>query len=327
MNRSADAPRVDRRLTPDDLLKELASDVRAGLSGTRKHLPPKHFYDARGSRLFEDITRLPEYYPTRAERAILTERAGDVASLADADTLVELGSGSSEKTRLLLDGMTAAGVLRRYIPVDVSADALIDAIDALRSERPSLDVHGVVADVQRHLHLLPSEGRRLVAFLGGTVGNFAPDERRRFFSTLRATLRGTDAFLLGVDLVKDPQRLVAAYDDSAGVTAEFNRNVLHVINRRLGADFAPDTFDHVAVWDAAQEHVEMRLRAVRECAVHVRELGITVRLKAGEEIRTEISAKFRRDGLAAELRAARFSPVAWWTDPSGDFALCLTRPF
>lgn len=320
------SPRIDQHLTDDDLLEQLARDVRRGLRGTPKTLPPKYFYDARGSALFEEITRLPEYYPTRAERTVLTAHAGDIARLSGADTLVELGSGSSEKTHLLLEGMRAVGSLRRYVPVDVSESALTGAVKELGTEYPDVEIHGVVADVERHLHLLPREGTRLIAFLGGTIGNFPPAERRRFLARLRRTLRPGDGLLLGTDLVKDLRRLVAAYDDAAGVTAEFNRNVLRVVNRSLSADFDPDAFGHVAAWNATEEWIEMRLRSARTCVVHIRDLDVVVDIEAGEEIRTEISAKFRRDGLTAELATAGFGVTAWWTDPAEDFAVSLSHP-
>ncbi|AYY13215.1 L-histidine N(alpha)-methyltransferase [Actinobacteria bacterium YIM 96077] len=317
---------IDRHLDDTDLARTLAVDVRAGLTATPKTLPPKYFYDARGSQLFEQITRVPEYYPTRAERAILTAHADEIALLAGADTLVELGSGSSEKTHLLLGGMRTAGALRRYVPVDVSESALNGAVKELDADYPELDIHGVVADIEHHLHLLPRRGRRLVAFLGGTIGNLFPSERHRFLADVRASLRPGDTLVLGTDLVKDPRRLVAAYDDAAGITAEFNRNVLHVINRSLGADFLPETFDHVATWDATNEWIEMRLRAGSDHVVRIAELGVTVEFANGEEIRTEISAKFRPDTVASELALAGFAVRSWWTDPDGDFALTLATP-
>jgi L-histidine N-alpha-methyltransferase len=314
---------IDRYLTEDDLTAALRDDVRRGLTATPKALPPKYFYDARGSALFEEITRLPEYYPTDAERSILRERAGDIADLTKARTLVELGSGSSEKTQLLLRALQDEGSLETYVPVDVSAKALEQAVPALTEMHPGLAVHGIVADFERHLDKLPAEGPRLIAFLGGTIGNFEPEHRRSFLAALGAQMRAGDALLLGTDLVKDEKRLVAAYDDSAGVTAEFNRNVLRVINRELGADFDPDAFEHVAVWDAAQEWIEMRLRSLRDQRVDVPGLDLVVDFAAGEEMRTEISAKFREPKVAAEVTAAGLRLDAFWTDASGDFALSL----
>jgi L-histidine N-alpha-methyltransferase len=317
---------IDRHLTDDDIAAALRADVERGLTSSPKELPPKWFYDARGSELFEEITRLPEYYPTRTERAILVAHADGIAAAADADTLVELGSGSSEKTRLLLDAMTRRGALARYVPVDVSGSALTAASDAVHADYPDLDVHGVVADFDRHLDLLPIEGRRLIAFLGGTIGNFGPEARVGFLSRIRASMHEGDALLLGTDLVKSVDRLVPAYDDAAGVTAEFNRNVLHVINRELDADFDPEAFEHVARWDADEEWIEMRLRSVEEHTALVRALDLKVHFEAGEEMRTEISAKFRPLRVRTELRSAGLLLTHWWTDPAEDFALSLAVP-
>jgi L-histidine N-alpha-methyltransferase len=314
---------IDRHLTPADLAASLRADVRAGLASTPKVLPPKYFYDGRGSELFEDITRLPEYYQTRAEAGILTARAAEIADLTKARSLVELGSGSSEKTHLLLRALRDVGSLERYVPVDVSADAIERALPGLVRAYPGLEVHGVVADFEGHLHLLPTDGPRLVAFLGGTIGNFEPGQRAAFLAAVGETLRPGDALLLGTDLVKDPARLVRAYDDAAGVTADFNRNVLRVINRELGGTFDVDAFEHVAVWDAEQEWIEMRLRSTRDQTVDVPALDLRVDFTAGEEMRTEISAKFREDKVAAELTAAGLRLAQWWTDQPGDFALSL----
>nr|WP_206068734.1 L-histidine N(alpha)-methyltransferase [Nonomuraea sp. FMUSA5-5] len=303
----------------------LEHDVITGLTSTPKWLPPKWFYDATGSELFSRITRLPEYYPTRRELAILRARAADLAAVSGADTLVELGSGTSEKTVLLLDALSAAGTLRGYTPVDVDAVTLDAAAHRLAARYPGLTVRGVCADFERHLALLPRNGRRMVAFLGGTIGNLEPAARAVFLKELRATLRPGDTFLLGADLVKDRGRLVAAYDDSAGVTAAFNRNVLHVINRELDADFEPDAFEHVALYDERHDWIEMRLRASREMRVRVGGLGLEVSFEAGEEMRTEISAKFRPEGLRMELEAAGFGVRRHYTDPAGDFALVLAE--
>ena len=320
---------VEHRLPPDYRAASLRADALAGLSATPKSLPPKWFYDAQGSALFEKITELPEYYPTRAERAILRAVSGEIAALSGARELVELGSGSSEKTRLLLDALRDHGTLRSYVPVDVSESALVLAGDALGVEYPGLEVHAVVADFEEHLGL-PSgasgAGPRLVAFLGSTIGNMVPDERASFLSRVRSQLRPGDTFLLGTDLVKDPAVLVAAYDDSAGVTAAFNKNVLAVLNAELGADFDLDAFDHVALWDARNEWIEMRLRSTADQVVHVPEIGLTVRFADGEEMRTEVSAKFRRPGAERELAAAGFAMRSWWTDPAGQFDLSLSVP-
>jgi L-histidine N-alpha-methyltransferase len=317
---------VDIYLDPGALAEQMAHDVRVGLTATPKVLPPKYFYDARGSELFDEITRLPEYYPTRTERAVLAEHAGEIAAITAAETLVELGSGTSEKTRLLLAALRAAGTLRRFVPFDVDPAVLKDASAAVAAEFPGLAVEPIVGDFERHLASLPTHPRRLLAFLGSTIGNLDPAQRGEFLHGVRAALGAGDAFLLGTDLVKSPERLVAAYDDAAGVTAEFNKNLLSVLNRDLGADFEPDEFDHVAVWDAEQEWIEMRLRSRRHQLVHVTALPLTVAFERGEEMRTEISAKFRRTGVEAELAAAGLRMTHWWTDRAQDFALSLSVP-
>ncbi len=314
--------RVDVHLSHAAIAEALAADVRAGLTASPKELPPKWFYDDRGSALFEEITRLPEYYPTRAERSILAARAGAIAAATGADTLVELGSGTSEKTRLLLGAFADAGTLRRFVPFDVSEATLRTAAETVARDY-GVAVHAVVGDFERHLGELPDGGVRLVAFLGGTIGNLAPAPRAAFLADLGARLRPGDALLLGTDLVKDVDRLEAAYDDAAGVTAEFNRNVLRVINRALGADFAPERFDHVARWDPDAAWIEMRLRARGTQRVQVPGLGLTVTFADREELRTEISAKFTPERVEAELAAAGFALGSWWTDPAGDFALSL----
>jgi len=317
---------IDRHLTPDDLAKTLRADVREGLTSQPKTLPPKWFYDQRGSELFEEITTLDEYYPTRAERAILFARADEIAAASGARTLLELGAGSGEKTRRLLDALGARGTLERYVPVDVSGTFLIDAARGIADAYPAIDVHAVVADFGQHLDLLPAAGPRLIAFLGGTVGNLAPAERAGFLSDLRATAAPGDRLLLGTDLVKDPGRLVRAYDDARGVTAAFNRNVLRVINTELSADFDPDAFTHVSHWNAEDEWIEMRLRSVRDQRVRVADLDLDVDFRTGEEMRTEISAKFRLETLPGELAASGWEADRSWTDPDGDFALTLARP-
>jgi L-histidine N-alpha-methyltransferase len=314
---------VDVHLTAEDLDRALRDDVRRGLTSTPKDLPPKWFYDHRGSELFDQITRLPEYYPTRREREIIVAHAAEVAAFG-ADTVIELGSGTSEKSRILLEAMRQQGSLQRYCPFDVSESFLRGAAAQLAAQQPWLEVHAVVGDFEHHLDRLPSGGRRLVAFLGSTIGNLDPAARARFFADLSATLRPGDGLLLGTDLVKDPERLVAAYDDGAGVTAEFNRNVLHVIDRELDADFDVERFEHVARWDAEHEWIEMHLRSTVAQQVHVGGLDLTVDFAAGELMRTEISAKLRRHGVQAELAAAGFDLQHWWTDPAGDFALSLS---
>ncbi|MFD4719045.1 L-histidine N(alpha)-methyltransferase [Streptomyces sp. NPDC058423] len=312
---------LTRTLPEDATSAALRDDVRHGLTRTPKELPPKWFYDARGSELFEEITRLPEYYPTRAEREIISGRARDIAAATGARTLVELGSGSSEKTRFLLDALPE---LHSYVPVDVSESALTGAAESLLADRPGLHVHALIADFTRVLALPDTPGPRLVAFLGGTIGNLLPGERAEFLRSVRALLAPGDALLLGTDLVKDERVLVAAYDDAAGVTAEFDKNVLAVVNRQLGADFPLDGFEHVAVWNAQEEWIEMRLRAREATKVRIRELDLVVPFEAGEEIRTEVSAKFRQEGVRSELAAAGMKLTEWWTDSGGRFALSLS---
>ncbi len=316
--------RVDVHLKPGDMARALEADVRAGFASTPKTLPPKWFYDDRGSELFDAITRLPEYYPTRTERAILSAHAREVAELTKADTLVELGSGTSEKTRILLEAFVRAGTLRRFVPFDVSEQTLRDAAVAVAAEYDGVAVHAVVGDFEHHLGEIPADGARVVAFLGSTIGNLAPEPRAAFLADLARSMNPGDALLLGTDLVKDVARLEAAYDDRAGVTAEFNRNVLRVLNRELDADFDPEAFAHVARFDPVAEWIEMALRAEGAQHARIRRLELDVHFDDGEEIRTEISAKFRRQGVERELATAGLELAEWWTDPAGDFALSLS---
>jgi len=317
-------PRVQVHLGPEDLRAALRRDVLEGLTSSPKELPPKWFYDTRGSELFDEITRLPEYYPTRCERSILEARAGEIGRLTGADTLVELGSGTSEKTHLLLDALAGAGRLRRIVAFDVSEPTLRAAAATLAAEYPEAAVTAVVGDFEHHLHTIPAGGRRLIAFLGGTIGNLAPKQRALFLAEVAALMVPGDALLLGTDLVKDVSRLEAAYDDDAGVTAEFNRNVLRVVNRELRADFDPDRFSHEARFDPDEEWIEMWLRSTVAQQVTVADLGLTAGFDAGEAMRTEISAKFRREGVEAELGDADLAMTQWWTDAGGDFALSLS---
>ncbi|HEY4829406.1 MAG TPA: L-histidine N(alpha)-methyltransferase [Solirubrobacteraceae bacterium] len=320
--------RIDSYLSEGDE-RSLAYDVLDGLTRPFKEIPPKHFYDARGSELFERICELPEYYPTRTEREILVANAERIIGETGAGELVELGSGSAEKARILLGAMSSAGTLRRYVPLDVSESALEAAALELVGEFEELTVHGVIGDFERHLDRVPAapdDGTpRIVALLGGTIGNFLPGTRRRLLRQIGALLGPEDRLLLGTDLVKDPAVLEAAYDDAQGVTAEFNRNVLHVLNRELEADFSPDAFEHIAFFDRRHEWVEMRLRARRPCSVLVAALGLRVEFAAGEELRTEISAKFTRDRLQEDFHAAGLALDGWYTDPEGLFALSLAR--
>jgi L-histidine N-alpha-methyltransferase len=308
--------------------RTLAEDVLDGLTRPAKELAPKHFYDARGSELFERICELPEYYPTRAERAILEARADDIVAATGAGELVELGSGSAVKTRVLLDAMARAGTLRRYVPFDVAEGVVRDVAEALATDYPGLEVHGVAGDFERHLDEIPVPHTgcpRVVAFLGGTIGNFPPGSRRRFLRGLAERLDRDGHLLRGTDLVKDPRVLEAAYDDAAGVTAEFNRNVLLVINRELEAGFDPDLFDHVAFYDPAREWIEMRLRARRAHRVRIAAIDLEVGFARGEELRTEISAKFTPARVRADLAAAGLALTSWMTDAEARFALSLSR--
>jgi len=315
---------VDVRLGPDDIAAALKRDARNGLLGHSKELPPKWFYDELGSLLFEAITRLPEYYPARRERQILERHSGEVAALSGADAVVELGSGSSEKTRLLLDALAEAGTLRRFIPFDVSEPTLRSAGTAIAVAYPGVEVQGVVGDFECHLGAVPTGGRRLVVFLGGTIGNLLPEQRTKFLSEVAGGMARGDALLLGTDLVKDPARLVAAYDDTVGVTAAFNRNLLSVLNRELAADFVLPRYAHVARWDSEEERIEMRLRSLGDQTVALAAIEACVDFADGEEMRTEISAKFRRAGVEAELGAVGLEVRRWWTDPGGDYALSLS---
>lgn len=311
-------------LAADSATQALRHDVRDGLTRTPKSLPPKWFYDSVGSDLFDQITRLPEYYPTRTEAQILRDRSAEIAAASGADTLVELGSGTSEKTRMLLDALRDRGSLRRFIPFDVDASVLKAAGSAIEKEYPGIEIDAVCGDFEEHLGKIPRVGRRLVAFLGSTIGNLTPGPRADFLAALSETLQPGDSLLLGTDLVKDTDRLVRAYDDGAGVTAQFNRNVLAVVNRELDADFDLDAFDHVARWNTAEERIEMWLRAKDAQQVRVRALELSVHFGDGEEMLTEVSCKFRPEGIAAELAEAGLRRTHWWTDSASDFGLSLS---
>jgi L-histidine Nalpha-methyltransferase len=310
----------------DDSPRSLPDDVLDGLTRPFKELPPKHLYDARGAELFDQICELPEYYPTRTERAILARHADAIVRRTGMAELVELGSGTAAKTRVLLDAMDRNGTLSRYVPFDVAEQTVRDCAASLADEYPALDVHGIVGDFERHLPKIPAPDRgrpRVVAFLGGTIGNFPPGARRRFLRKIAGLLSHGDYLLLGTDLVKDIDVLEAAYDDSAGVTAEFNRNVLHVLNRELDADFPTELFEHVAFFDTEHEWIEMRLRARRACRVRIGALDLEVEFARGEELRTEISAKFTPDRLKADYEACGLELAEWFTDDDGLFALSL----
>ncbi|HEX4433564.1 MAG TPA: L-histidine N(alpha)-methyltransferase [Acidimicrobiales bacterium] len=318
---------IDVHLSPEEVRSQMLADALAGLQAEQKSIPPVWFYDERGSQLFEDITQLPEYYPTRAERALLEAHASSIAELSKADTLVELGAGACEKTRVLLTALEEIGSLDRYVPFDVSDEFLRGAAANLAQEYRSLDIHVVIGDFHQHLAQIPTEGRRLIAFLGGTIGNLNPTQRSRFLFDLNCTMSSDDSLLIGTDLVKDPKRLVAAYDDAAGVTADFNRNVLHVLNEQLGGDFDPDGFRHVAVWNEDERWIEMRLRATEASEVSLTGAGIKVRFDEGEDLLTEISAKFTPDRVERELSEAGFVVEGMWGADDGEFLLTLAHPF
>ncbi len=316
---------VDVHLGSDDIDKALRTDVREGLTAVPKELPPKWFYDERGSELFDEITRLEEYYPTEAERQILLANAPSIIELTRPETVVELGSGTSDKTGAILDAGRADGCLQRFVPFDVSEAFLRSSVDTLADRYPGLLVHGVVGDFDHHLPYLPGGDHQLLMLLGGTIGNYRPEARRRLLSVISDRQQPGDHVLIGVDLVKDVDRLERAYDDARGVTAEFNKNVLAVINRRLGADFRLDCFEHVARFDLEKEWIEMLLRSRTDQMVRVTDLDLEVRFAAGELMRTEVSCKFRRQGFEDDLTSAGLEPVEWLTDPAGDFAVSISR--
>ncbi|HEY5252345.1 MAG TPA: L-histidine N(alpha)-methyltransferase [Acidimicrobiales bacterium] len=318
---------IDVCLTGTDLRTSLEHDVRVGLTARAKWLPPVWFYDDRGSDLFDQITRLEEYYPTRAERGLLEAHASEIATRSGADTLVELGAGTCDKSRVLLDAFLAAGTLKRYVPLDVSDGTLWTAAQQLVEEYPGLAVHAVVGDFDHHIDRIPVVGHRMVAFLGSTIGNFYPDHRRRFLFDLDCTMTHGDSFLLGTDLIKDEKKLIAAYDDSSGVTAEFNRNVLHVLNRELHADFEPERFQHVALWNEEDHRIEMRLRSLDDQVVTIADLVLKISFAAGEDLLTEISTKFTRQSVESELYQAGFMVDAMWEAPEGEFLLTLATPY
>jgi L-histidine Nalpha-methyltransferase len=320
------ALRIDVHLTPEEQARALRADARLGLGRRPRELPPKWFYDERGSRLFDAITRLPEYYPTRREREILLAHAGDIARMSGATALVELGAGTSEKTRTLLSALREAGTLQVFSPFDVSETTLRTAAAAIAEEYPGLRIHAVVGDFERHLAHLPRSTARLIAFLGGTVGNLKPEARARFLRRLALQMAVSDALLLGTDLVKDIPRLEAAYNDRQGITADFNLNMLAVLNRELGANFALERFEHVARYDARQGWIEMLLRSTVAQRVELPGLPLEVDFGEGELLRTEVSAKFHPEQVKAELAEAGLTRIGFWTDRWGDFGLSLAVP-
>ena len=318
-------PVVDIHLDRAWIDQALREDVAQGLTNQPKELPPKWFYDDRGSELFDQITRLPEYYPTRREREILEREVDVIAERSGADTVVELGSGTSEKTRIVLDALAATGWLRRYVPFDNSEATLRTAAAELAAAYKGLAVHGVVGDFEHHLSHIPDGGCRLMMLLGGTIGNFPPAARKDFLAAVADAMVPGDTFLLGFDLVKEHDRLIAAYDDPDGVTAEFNRNVLSVINRRLDADFDLDQFEHEARFDSDEEWIEMWLRSCRPQRVTIGGLDMTVDFDRDERMRTEISAKFRPENIGPELASVGLAMERLWTDAREDYALTLSR--
>ena len=322
---STPEPTISVLLDSDWAAGSLVEDVRRGLSSQPLLLPPKWLYDDEGSRLFDLITRLPEYYPTEAERAILDLHGAEIAEACDATTVVELGSGTSDKTRTLLDAFQATGRLRRFVPVDVSEATLRTAADMLDARYPEVAIEAVVGDFTLHLGDLPGGDRRLVAFLGGTIGNLYVEERAAFLGALGDSLEPGDWVLLGTDLVKSSDRLIAAYHDAQGVTAQFVTNALTVLNRELGADFDVDAFSYVPFWDPHMERMDLRLRSEVPQRVSIPGAGIEVDLASGEEIRVEISTKFTPEKISAELGAAGFEVARSWTDPAGDFAVTLAQ--
>jgi L-histidine N-alpha-methyltransferase len=303
----------------------MAADVRAGLTKPFKELSPRYFYDERGSELFEQITELEEYYPTRCEREILHARSAEIVAAANPRALIELGSGSAAKTRVLLDAMSEAGCLEAYAPVDISEEITRDTADAIAEEYDGVTVLGHVCDFELDLERVPVEGPRVIAFLGGTMGNFQPAQRASFLRRVANLLDPDDRFLLGTDLVKDRATLELAYDDPKGVTAAFNKNVLAVLNERLDATFDLNCFEHVARWDADNLWMDIRLRSLEHQVIDIRALDLQVAFAAGEEMRTEISTKFMRPGLQGIYAEAGLELTDWWTDADGLYALSLAR--
>ena len=316
---------IDVHLGVDDLGKALREDVQAGLTATPKELPPKWFYDERGSELFDQITRLVEYYPTEAEREILINNAAEIVAATNPETIIELGSGTSDKTRALLDAAVANGTTTRFVPFDVSEAFLRSSVDTLAELYPSLRIHGVVGDFDEHLAYLPSGDRQLLMLLGGTLGNYRPMQRKALLAAMVARQQSGDHVLLGIDLVKDIARLELAYDDPQGVTAEFNKNVLHVVNGQLDADFNPDQFEHDSRFDTENEWMDLRLRSTVDQTVSISALDLEVEFAEGELMRTEVSCKFRQSGFEAELSAIGLDPIMWLTDSAGDFAVSVSQ--
>jgi L-histidine N-alpha-methyltransferase len=310
----------------EEWITSFANDVRRGLSANPRFLPPKYFYDAKGSVLFDQICELPEYYPTRTEESILEARGADIVDTAGATALVELGSGSSLKTEHLLRPLLASMGEALYVPIEFSESAVREASVRLVGDYPGLRVHGVIGDFEKHLGGLPHADGRLFAFLGGTIGNFTPDEMLFFLKRMAFLAEPNDALLVGIDLVKDKDELEAAYNDAAGITAEFNKNVLSSINTSLAGNFDLDGWEHVAFFDEENQWIEMRLRSTRDQVVRIAAIDLTLDFVEGEEIRTEISRKFTREGFVSALEEAGLELKDWYTDADERFALALTVP-
>lgn len=316
---------VEITLPPGGSDSGAAADIRAGLTKPFKEISPRYFYDDRGSRLFEQITELPEYYPTRCERQILVDRAPEIAAASGASTLIELGSGSAVKSRVLLDAMRDSGDLRAYCPVDISEEITRETAEKISEEYDGIEVRGLVCDFEHDLERIPVGGPRLIALLGGTIGNLPPQQRSGFLRRVANLLDPEDRFLLGVDLIKDPATLIAAYDDPQGITAEFNRNALRVLNERFAGDFDPDAFEHVALWDEENLWVEMRLRSLADQKVRLEALDLDLDFSEGEEMRTEISTKFAREGLESIFAEAELEMTDWFESNGGEYALALAK--
>lgn len=322
---SGHVPGLVSHIGPGDLEAQLRRDARAGLTATPKSIPSKWFYDHAGSMLFDEITRLPEYYLTRSERQILRERAASIVDLSRAESLIELGCGMSEKTRVLLDAFRRRGALRRFLPFDVDGAVLQMAATELLKRYPELEVQGIVGDFERHLSAIRVPEPALVIFLGSTIGNLTRPQRGGLLTQLSDSLKPGDWFLLGVDLVKEKSAIEAAYNDSAGVSASFNLNMLAVLNARLGGDLQVPNFEHLARFNAQTEQMEMFLRSKKPQRARLEKIELEVRFAGGELLHTEISAKFTRDGIESELSAAGLQPTRWWTDAGGNFALTMSE--
>ena len=324
MRTGGDAPVTVSHLTaPTDHHAQMIEDVRHGLTAYRKHLASKYFYDKRGSELFEEITRLPEYYLTEAETEILAGRADGIMTEFQPDEMLELGSGSSLKTRMLIESMYRNSRGRRYVPIDISEEAIRTAASRICDDYPWLEVEGLVGDYVPDLTKIRRRGRRLVVFLGSTIGNYVPTLRHSLLRSVADALQPEDAFALGLDLVKDEPTMIAAYDDAQGVSAKFNKNILHVINRELGGDIPVDAFDHVTRFDSELSCMSQSLRASRRVVANIVALDLAVTFVPGEEIHTEVSCKFTEHQVRDEFEAAGMKLNNWLTDQGDRFAIAV----